>query len=84
MEIKSSLDWHDVQGALQLELAGSGFNPDLLKMFRNISQMVTELSQAEVTARRTRVPHYLDEHLLKINKAIRHLEQFLLMAKLMK
>ena len=46
--------------------------------------MVSELSNLEVTARRTRVEHYVKEKVNEINKSIDHLEKLLLIAKLMR
>ena len=53
-------------------------------MSNNISTMVTELSKMEVTGRRLNSKLYTQELLLKINKAIDHLEKLILMGILMK
>lgn len=84
MKIEKATDWQTIYSDLKSELFVSGYNPDLKKMLDNITGMVTELSKAEVEARRLHNDKYLEEPLNKINKAIKHLEQFLLMAKLMK
>jgi hypothetical protein len=84
MKIKNSTDWQEVQTALVCELNQLGYNPDLSRMMRNIGAMVTDLSKAEVEARRIHNYKNLAVPLEKINMSIKHLEQFLLMAKLMK
>ena len=84
MEIKTSTDWQKVLTELTIDLNQMGYNPDLSRMMRNIGSMVTDLSKAEVEARRIHNYKNLEEPLEKINKSIKHLEQFLLMARLMK
>jgi hypothetical protein len=46
--------------------------------------MVVNLSKVEVDARRSKSDWAANEHLIKINKAIDHLEKLLLMAMLMR
>lgn len=84
MEIKNSTEWQEVLTALTIDLNQLGYNPDLNRMMRNIGTMVTDLSKAEVEARRIHNSKNLVAPLEKINKSIKHLEQFLLMARLMK
>lgn len=84
MEIKNSLEWNEVRSALLVEMSQIGFNADLNKMLTNISGMVKSLSIAEVDARRLHNKKNLVAPLESINKSIKHLEQFLIMAKLMK
>lgn len=84
MEIKNSTEWQQVLTALTIDLNQLGYNPDLMRMMRNIGAMVTDLSKAEVEARRIHNSKNLVAPLEKINKSIKHLEQFLLMARLMK
>lgn len=84
MEIKSALDWQEVHKTLRAELSYIGYNPDLQKMLNNITNMVTEFSKQEVTGRRLHNQKFLAEPLAKINQSIKHLEQLLLMARLMK
>lgn len=63
------------------------YNPDLLRMYTNIKRMVTELSQLEVLARNS---HARSKHREayaqkrdEIQKAMTHLEHFILIATLM-
>lgn len=82
--INNSLDWNSEGIRLQRELNSVGYNPDLQKMFNNISNMVDDLSKMEVHSRRLHKTSYTEEKVKAINKAIDHLEKFLLIAKLMR
>jgi hypothetical protein len=82
MKIKHAIDFQTLD--LKRELDSIGYNPDLKKMYNNITNMVTELSKLEVTARRINRDSYTSPLLEKINLAIDHLEKLILMAKLMK
>lgn len=83
MQIENSLDWQAVHAELRTQLGQLPFNPDLRRMLNNISNMVSELSQAEVLTRQINKPEYNKEKVDDINKAIDHLEKLLLIAKLM-
>ena len=82
MKIKHAIDFQTLD--LKRELDSIGYNPDLKKMYNNITNMVTELSKLEVTARRINRDSYTSPLLEKINVAIDHLEKLIIMAKLMK
>lgn len=82
MKIKYAVDFQDLD--LKRELDTIGYNPDLRKMYNNISSMVTELSKMEVSARRLNKDSYTQPQVDKINQAIDHLEKLILMAKLMR
>ena len=84
MKIEYATDWHEVHGMLRIQLQKIGYNPDLQRLLNNVTNMVTELSQLEVTARRTHKTTYADDKVVQINQAIDHLEKLLLMAALMK
>jgi len=84
MKIEYALDWQDVSRKLLSEMHSAGYNPDLKKMYNNISSMVTELSKLEVMSRRTHKHSFTSEKVESINKAINHLEKLVLIAKLMK
>ena len=84
MKIEKATDWQDILTKLRSQMLSIGYNPDLNKMLNNISSMVSELSNLEVTARRTRVEHYAKEKVNEINKSIDHLEKLLLIAELMR
>ena len=83
MQIQTSLDWQAVHAELRTQIGQLPYNPDLRKMLNNISNMVSELSQAEVLTRQINKPEYNKEMVDDINKAIDHLEKLLLIAKLM-
>ena len=82
MRIESSLDWLEVGSELTRQLNKLPYNPDLRKFIHNIDIMITELSKAEVEARRINKLEYTKEKVDDINKAIDHLEKLILIAKL--
>ena len=84
MQIKSSLDWSDAHTQLRNRLSNVPYNPDLVKMLRNIGETVAQLSRLEVDARRTQKYSYLEKQVDMINKSIDHFEKLLLIAELMK
>jgi hypothetical protein len=84
MKIEVATDWQEVHSELRGQLRKLGYNPDLQKMLNNITDMVVNLSKVEVDARRSKSDWSANEHLLKINQAIDHLEKLLLMAMLMR
>jgi hypothetical protein len=77
----------EVMHELVRELNKLPYNVDLLKMYTNIKRMVNELSKLEVSARNSPP---LSKHRTEYNKlredilaAIKQLEQFMLIARLM-
>jgi hypothetical protein len=84
MEIQNSLDWQKINSDLSSQLAKVGYNPDLQKMLSNITKMVSELSNLEVEARRSKSSLRTQVKVNDINKAINHLEKLILMATLMR
>jgi hypothetical protein len=84
MKIERAIDWNQVSIDLSSQMNGIGYNPDLVRMHRNLDKMVTELSKLEVNLRRTGKFEMLDARVAEINKAINHFEKLLLMANLMK
>jgi hypothetical protein len=84
MEIQNSLDWQKVNSDLSTQLAKVGYNPDLQKMLSNITKMVSELSNLEVEARRSKSSLRTQVKIDDINRAINHLEKLILMATLMR
>jgi hypothetical protein len=83
MEIKAALDWQKVGTNLRKQLSSVSYNPDLKQMFKNIEDMVSELSKSEVVARQTKRTYHLESQVQKINKAINHLEKLILIAQVM-
>lgn len=84
MKIETALDWGVVGVELTIQLNQLPYNRDLRRMLRNIDEMVTELSKAEVEARRIHKLEYTKDKVDAINKAIDHFEKLLLIAQLMK
>lgn len=84
MEIKSSLDWNKTSIELEGMITGIGFNPDLRRMLGNIEVMVSGLSKLEVEARRTRNYSKVNDQLAAVNGAINKLEQWMVMATLLR
>jgi reverse gyrase len=82
--IKSSLEWSQLETKLQMRsnLLPDSNARDVRKMLNNIKSSVTELSKAEVNARRRR-SNVADEVLKKVNDEIELLEEYLLMATLL-
>jgi hypothetical protein len=83
-KITQANEWSHVKDNLLKNLSSSGYNPDLKRMLKNIDTMVVELSKQEVDARRLKKPEYTQEKVDAINKAINHLEKFILIATLMR
>ena len=83
MKIERAIDWNKVSSDLSRQMNGIGYNPDLVRMHKNIDKMVTEVSKLEVNLRRTGKYNMLDDRVAEINKAINHLEKLVLMANLM-
>lgn len=83
MEIKTALDGIEVCDRLRKELSQIRYNPDLQKMLKNISNMVTEISKLEVECRRAHSRMILETPLKKLNESVDHLQKLILMAKLM-
>ena len=72
MKIERAIDWNQVSIDLSSQMNGIGYNPDLVRMHRNLDKMVTELSKLEVNLRRTGKFEMLDARVAEINKAINH------------
>lgn len=84
MELQTATDYQPIYDSLRKEMIFVGFNRDLYRMMDNISTMVIALSKKEVECRRLHNFKAVQEPVAKINAAIKHLEQLLLMARLMK
>lgn len=68
---------------LRKQLNRLPYNADLRKLLNNISEMNKQLSRIEVEARQTHKTHKFDAYKNEMVNAIKHLEQLILMAKLM-
>ena len=79
----TAIEARDIISDLRIQLKRLPYNPDLLKFCNNIGEMNSQLSRLEVEARRTRKTSKVDAHKEDLVKAIKHLENLILMAKLM-
>lgn len=84
LTIENSSDWNSVIEQLKQSAKGIGYNPDLVKMFKNIDAMVTELNKLEVDARRTKRPAILESKIKQINEAITTVESWIIVLSLSK
>jgi len=84
MTLQTATDWQSISDELREKVKKIGFNPDLNKMIKNIDTMVEHLSKLEVEARRTHKTTYIKPEVDKINQAIETVEQWLVMAILMR
>lgn len=80
--INNSIDWSTVESILLHQAHGLKHEADVKHMIQNIRKSVTELSRAEVEARRGK-KHRAAELLEQVNKDIETVEGFLLMAALL-
>lgn len=83
MTITTALEGIEVCDRLKKDLSQIRYNPDLQKMHKNITVMVTEISKLEVNCRRAHNRALLEAPLSKLNEAVDKLEKYILMAKLM-
>lgn len=80
--IKNSLEWVGTKDRLIKISTTVPYGRDLRKMISNIDPLVTELSRAEVIARRRKF-YKVEELLSKINNDISLIEEYMIVAKLM-
>jgi len=80
--IKSSLEWDPIKTELLRQTSRLAHGSDIRKMISNISTKITELSKAEVAARRGR-SNLAAELLKEINEDLVTVEEFLLVAALL-
>jgi hypothetical protein len=80
--LQSSLDWQTARSDLLQKTTNLTHGREIRKMIENISVKVTELSKAEVAARRGR-SNSAAELISQINEDIETVEGFLLVAALL-
>jgi hypothetical protein len=80
--IRTSLDWSNYEANLLHKTTNLVYGKEVRQMIENIRAEVTQLSKAEVEARRGR-KHIAEDLLLKVNQDIEMVEEFLLVAALM-
>jgi len=83
--IKSSLDWSlkgsELRHCAQTKIETLSNRTQVCRMIDNISLEITQLSKAEVLARRGQ-RHLAEELLIKVNNDIELVEEFILVAAL--
>lgn len=67
---------------LHAQLKQVRYNPDLHKIYKNIENMVTEISKLEVTCRQRKNYSALEEPIARFNESVDRLEKLILIAKL--
>lgn len=80
--IKNSLDYPTYRDQLMLSIKALPYNRELRKMLSNIDDMVSELSKAEVQARRGHKDIAGLPELKRVNESIKFLEQWIVMGAL--
>lgn len=80
--IKTSLDWSEVETNLLRRSNTLTHRGDIKRMIENIRFEVSQLSKAEVEARRGK-PYRAQELLYKINQDIEMVEEYLVVAALL-
>lgn len=81
--IQQSLDYSEYRAKLLAQIKALPYSRELRQMLENIDGMVTNLSKAEVLARRNH-KHISDlPELKKVNDAIEQLEKWLVMGSLL-
>ena len=81
MMIKNSLEWNNVEHNLRQKSYGLVYGKEIRKMISNIHPEISDLSRAEIEARRGNCRR-ADEILVKVNEHINEIEEFLLIAAL--
>lgn len=82
-EFKNAIEASKIVDELRAQLHTINFNSDLRKYLRNIEAQVTQLSKAEVIARRNNSDGYMSISHQKLTDSINYLEKMILLAKLM-
>lgn len=84
MQLNNSLDWQKIEKDLLQTIFDLGYNRDLHRIFANIKQMITVLSQLEVESRRTKKDYLVQEQLNKINESLKQINKFIMLLRLSK
>lgn len=81
--IQQSIDYSDYRAKLLGQIKALPYSRELRMMLDNIDKMVTDLSRAEVYARRNHKTVSDLPELDRVNKAIQELEKWLVMGALL-
>jgi hypothetical protein len=79
----NSIEARNLVTELRDRLKRMPYNPDLKRYCDNLDKMVSDLSSLEVEARRSRGVEKYKMHLTKLEKAVAHLQQLMLIHQLM-
>ena len=79
--IKNSIEWSETESRLRKCIRGLTHERDIIKLINNLRITVTELSKAEVEARRGRSANTISL-LVKVNQDIEIVEEYILVAAL--
>lgn len=82
--INNSLEWSDKESELLKKSKQLSNSKDIKSLIYNVRPKITELSNAEVIARRRRLEKtaYIESLLLEINNNIEEIEEYILVAAL--
>lgn len=83
IKITDTISGRKVCDLLYDDMRTINYNPDLIKLHKNFSNMITELSKLEVKARTSPTKRFLQQPLQELNDAATNLSSIILMAKLM-
>jgi|688.fasta_scaffold19920_4 hypothetical protein len=79
---ETALEATKVVDELHRQLRTINYNKDLHKFLKNVEGLISVLGSAEVKARQTHRPNYVDEPRENLANAIDYLEKMILIAKL--
>jgi len=79
----NAIEARELISSLRIQLGRMPYNPDLRKYCDNLGKMVSDLSSVEVEARRSRRTEKYEIQAGKLEKAVAHLQQLMLMHRLM-
>lgn len=78
-----ALECRNILNRVERHLKQVDYNPDLHKIFKNLQEMVTDISKIEVECRRSKKYTLLEKPLKEFNDSVDRLEKLILIAKLM-
>jgi hypothetical protein len=79
----NAIEARELISSLRIQLGRMPYNPDLRRYCDNLGKMVSDLSSIEVEARRSRRTEKYDSQAAKLAKAVAHLQQLILIHRLM-
>jgi septation ring formation regulator EzrA len=78
-----SFECRKILDRVKYQLKQVNYNPDLQKIYKNLEEMVTNISKIEVDCRRTKNSNMLEKPLQEFNDSVDRLEKLILLAKLL-